>query len=426
MINLQVSIEMNGVQTKVGTISGLTADQAVFSYSREYLESAGCVPVSVSLPLRREAFSVPQTRCFFDGLLPEGFTRHSVIQWAHAAANDYLSILQALGEECIGAIQILPEGTPAPPPLYEKLSMDQVQALAREGTSKSAEIVTKTHLSLTGASGKAGLYYHPETDTWYLPCGSAPSTHILKQSHIRFRHIIANEQLALLTAEKLGLNVSGSFIVNTGTGKEDEVLFASRRFDRRFPDSPHMVQGLPLPLRLHQEDFAQALGIPSAEKYEPAEKHFLKDMFRLLRNVSADPVADQLALWDIIVFDFLIGNTDNHLKNYSLLYAPDLKSIRLAPAYDIVSTVVYPQSTREMSFHIGNERTIGSVSRESFRQAARDAALGTTLALSRFDRLAGRFQEALALAAAQLADEGYSEAEKLHEKVLKYGGYRNL
>ena len=45
------------------------------------------------------------------------------------------------------------------------------------------------------------------------------------------------------------------------------------------------------------------------------------------------------------MFNYLIGNTDNHIKNLSLLYSEDLKSIRLAPAYDIVSTVIYKSST---------------------------------------------------------------------------------
>lgn len=51
------------------------------------------------------------------------------------------------------------------------------------GASKSAQFLAKAHLSLTGASGKTGLYYDNK-DGWYMPFGTAPSTHIVKQSHV--------------------------------------------------------------------------------------------------------------------------------------------------------------------------------------------------------------------------------------------------
>ncbi len=422
MMDLQVSIEINGKQNRVGTIHGDGRRNGSFSYDRAYLERPEAVPISVALPLREEPFSVVRTHYFFDGLLPEGFTRRSVAWWARAAEDDYLSILAALGKECIGAVQILPEDASPLSPSYEKMTLDQVRALAREGASKSAEIVTQTHLSLTGASGKVGLYQKEKDDSWYLPGGNAPSTHILKQSHIRFRHIITNEQLALLTAQKLGLETTESFIVNTGAGQDDEVLFAARRFDRTFPEDPVTVDGLAVPFRLHQEDFAQALAIPAADKYELEGANHLRDMFALLRRVSSNPVEDQLKLWNILIFDVLIGNTDNHLKNYSLLYSPDLKGIRLAPAYDIVSTAVYDQSTREMAFRIGDARMLTDVTRTSFSLASSEAGLGTALALRHFDRMAEYFPKALEEATAQLVSAGYPEAELLRTKILQRGG----
>jgi len=426
MINLQVSIEVNGVQCRAGTIQGDGYRKGTFSYDRDYLTGPVAVPLSVALPLQEKPFSESKTHNFFDGLLPEGFTRRSVAWWARASEEDYLSILAALGRECIGAIQILPENEHSPAPSYRKMTLAQVQALAREGASKSAEIVTQTHLSLTGASGKVGLYRNPSDEAWYLPRGDAPSTHILKQSHVRFRHIITNEQLALLTARKLGLETAESFIVNTGDGKDDDVLFAARRFDRKFPPESrtHIVDGLAVPLRLHQEDFAQALAIPASEKYEKPGTHYLHDMFALLRKVSSDPIEDQLKLWRTLIFDYLIGNTDNHLKNYSLLYSPDLKSIRLAPAYDIVSTAIYDQSTREMAVRIGDEHTLDDVTRNSFLSAASEAGLGTRLAMKYFDQMTEHFPSAMEEAVSRLEEEGYSEAAFLRKRILQCGGCR--
>ena len=209
-----ISIERNGRMVPVGLISGENYRTAQFSYVDDYLENENIFPISVSLPLRRESFSAEQTRRFFEGLLPEGFTRRSVAQWLHLDENDYLSILHQLGRECLGAIRVQKEGE-RQIASYEKVTEQQVKELAAEGAQKSAEIVTRSHLSLTGASGKVGLYYDAAGKQWYLPKGTAPSTHIVKQSHVRLDGIVTNEQLSMMTAAKCGIDVPESFIYNT-------------------------------------------------------------------------------------------------------------------------------------------------------------------------------------------------------------------
>ena len=105
-----------------------------------------------------------------------------------------MTILAALGRECLGAIQIIEDGMDVPKAGYQKLTKEDVCRLAKEGALEAAELVTKAHLSLTGASGKVGLYYKKDTNEWYLPIGAAPSTHIVKQSHVRLDGIVTNEQ----------------------------------------------------------------------------------------------------------------------------------------------------------------------------------------------------------------------------------------
>jgi len=83
------------------------------------------------------------------------------------------------------------------------------------------------------AYGKVGLYYDEKEEKWYLPIGEAPSTHIVKQSHVRLKKIVANEQMCLLTAKYLGIEIPESFIVTTG-GDDETVLFATKRYDRKF------------------------------------------------------------------------------------------------------------------------------------------------------------------------------------------------
>ena len=421
----QISIERDGQMVPVGAISGESYQTAEFSYLDSYLESGYATPVSVSLPLQRESFSAERTRRFFEGLLPEGFTRRSVAQWLHLDENDYLSILYQLGKECLGAVRIVAEDE-VQTASYELISEQQVKALAAEGAQKSAEIVTKSHLSLTGASGKVGLYFDAAGERWYLPEGTAPSTHIIKQSHVRLEGIVTNEQLSMITAAKCGIDVPESFIIDLGRGDDGDVLYATRRYDRTFEGSTAMISGLPCPLRLHQEDFSQAMGISSADKYEKNREGYMRRMFETLRQVSANPIQDQQKLWDMIVFSYLLGNTDAHIKNFSLLYGKDLHSIRLAPAYDMVSTTVYESSTREMAFFIGNALLIDDITEESFKEASDEVRIGKKFAFERYNHICNRFREALRDAASELQDAGFSKAAEMEERILRTGGYAKL
>ena len=417
MRDLLIQIELNGENVYVGDIVGNDSKDACFTYAESYVNVPEHRSISISLPLMDRTFDAQATRNFFEGLLPEGFTRRCVAEWMHAEENDYLSILAGLGQECLGAIKVIDESIAEIKPEYRKLTNDEVKKLAKEGATESAELVTKSHLSLTGASGKVGLYY--DGKYWFLPVGEAPSTHIVKQSHIRLKRIVWNEQLCLLTAKKLGIEIPDSFIIHLGSAEDEDVLFATKRYDRKMNDNYRRLDGMPVPYRLHQEDFSQALGISSAEKYEKNNSGYLRKMFEVLRNYSVDPITDQMKLWDICVFNYLIGNTDNHIKNLSLIYSEDLKSIRLAPAYDIVSTMVYESSTEDMALSIGGTYCIRDITRESFEKEARNVGLGNKMAMKRFDTMVEKFPDALRAAANELSRQGFDGIEELCELILK-------
>ena len=209
-MKLQVFAEILGREVLVGFIEGASYREAVFQYTEDYLKS-GSGAVSISLPLQEEAFSAMQTRNFFEGLLPEGFSRRAVSRWIKTEEEDYLTILSVLGQECIGALRLTEQGTEEPAGSYELLTSEQVRSLAEEGASRSTRLLVESRLSLAGASGKVGLYFDRENGQWYLPKGKAPSTHIVKQSHVRLEKIVLNEQLCLMTARQMGLEVPDSF-----------------------------------------------------------------------------------------------------------------------------------------------------------------------------------------------------------------------
>ena len=426
MKQLDVSIEIRGRQREVGVIRGSSDYDASFCYSEHYLNSETARPISISLPLTDRPYGPEATRRFFEGLLPEGFMRRTVAEQNRTDDGDYLSILELLGAECLGAVQIKGENYRNIEPQYREFDPETMYKLAAEGATRSADLVVEAHLSLTGASGKIGAYKSPE-GRWFLPVGSAPSTHILKQSHIRYDNIVQNEQLALKTAELLGIDVPRSEIVeaypesqNGSTNAVTEnVLLATERYDRTFEGAQELIDGMLCPLRLHQEDFGQALGIPASGKYErPGDRH-MKKMFDLIKRYSASPIEDQLKLWDIIVFHRLIGNTDGHIKNFSLLYDYNLRSVRLAPAYDIVSTVLYDTHSSEMAFSVGGEIEWSKIDRACFETACTECGLNKRLFMSRLDDMKGRFREALLQAAGIVCDNGFTDAARMAERILE-------
>ena len=423
MRKLSVYIEINGESVYVGEIVGKDSNDACFSYADTYLENSNHQAISIGLPLEEKTFNAQRTKVFFEGLLPEGFTRRCVAEWMHKDESDYISILAGLGRECLGAIKIVDESDETMKTEYRELSPKEVYALASEGVTESAELVTKSHLSLTGASGKVGLYFDKEEGKWYLPIGEAPSTHIVKQSHVRLKKIVSNEQLCLMTAKNLGIDVPESFIVTTNSDDET-VLFATKRYDRKFIENGKMLDGKAVPHRLHQEDFAQALGIASANKYEKNNEEYLKKLFDVIRVHSADPMADSVKLWDICVFNYLIGNTDNHIKNLSLLYSEDLKSVRLAPAYDIVSTMIYESSTENMALSINGVCNINEISRESFEKMTGKIGIGSKMAMKRFDTMVKGFADAINQAKEELKKQGFHQAEEICEMIMRKGGIK--
>ena len=423
MRRLSVFIEINGLSKYVGDIIGTDSNDACFTYADAYLEDFEPRAISIGLPLEEKTFNAHRTRIFFEGLLPEGFTRRCVAEWMHMDENDYVSILAGLGRECLGALKIMDESGEVITPEYRELSEREVYALASEGATESAELVTKSHLSLTGASGKVGLYYNAKEKKWYLPIGEAPSTHIVKQSHVRLKKIVANEQLCLLTAKYLGIDIPESFIVTTD-GDEEAVLLATKRYDRKFADDNMILNGMPVPRRLHQEDFAQALGIAASNKYEKNNEGYLKMLFDILRAHSSDPITDSLKLWDICVFNYLIGNTDNHIKNLSLLYGDDLKSVRLAPAYDIVSTMIYNSSSENMALSINGISNIHEITREDFAKAASQVGIGVKVAMKRFDVMVNGFSDAITQAKEKLKSQGFEQVEQICEMIMEKGGIR--
>ena len=146
-------------------------------------------------------------------------------------------------------------------------------------------------------------------------------------------------------------------------------------------------------VRLHQEDFCQALGVVSEMKYQSEGGVSLKQAFGLLRAVSRVPAIDLQNLLDATVFNFFIGNNDAHGKNFSLLY--ESGTVRLSPFYDLLSTVYYPELSDTMAMKIGGEYTPENIYPRHFEKLAEDAGLSKPMVLKRVPLIADKILTAL-------------------------------
>ena len=100
------------------------------------------------------------------------------------------------------------------------------------------------------------------------------------------------------------------------------------------------------------------------------------------------------------------------------IYDDTLRRVRLAPAYDMISTVVYDESTWDMSFFIGGEVSLNKINTICFERATVEAGIGKKLAIARYDKLRSEFKTALISAKDQLISEGFSGSERLCKRIM--------
>jgi serine/threonine-protein kinase HipA len=240
-------------------------------------------------------------------------------------------------------------------------------------------------LSLAGAQDKIAVKVSGTQIS--IPLENAPSTHILKPASERFVGVPANEVLCLRLASAVGLPAAAAE-VRTIQGMDYALI---ERYDRTSTQTPEGLQHE----RLHQEDFCQALGIVSENKYQSEGGPSFKQCFDLLRAVSGAPVIDLQNLLDAAIFNYLIGNHDAHGKNFSLLYGAGQDNVRFAPLYDLVCTLFYPELSRKMAMKIGGEYLLDKVAPRNFEKLAEETGLAKPLVKRRVPALAGKILEAL-------------------------------
>jgi len=228
-------------------------------------------------------------------------------------------------------------------------------------------------LSLAGAQTKVPVVL--VAGRVALPAPGQPTTHILKPAIARFPHTTENEALVMTLAAAVGLPVApvDARVV------EGRTYLLVARYDRRFDASGQAY-------RLHQEDFCQALGIVPERKYAAEGGPTFKTGFDLLRRATTVPAVAVLAFLDAAIFNPIVGNADAHGKNFSLLYRA--ADVGLAPFYDLLATVAYPELSPNFAMRIARRATIEEIGPTTWRAFADDIGMPARFVMRRVVELA--------------------------------------
>jgi len=332
-----------------------------FLYDPAYVESEG-PPLSINLPVRREAYPHRDCLAFFGNLLPEEDVRKQIaLATGISAANDY-KLLARLGGDVAGAVTLAPasaNGEAKAAGHLEELSPDALDEIltALPQRPLAADEEGEVRMSLAGAQSKLPVVELPN-GAFALPHGSdLPTTHIIKPEPENLPGLVNNELFCMHLAAEVGLSAAGARRARTRSGLP---ILVVTRYDRDLTQEPIR--------RLHQEDLCQALGKLHIEKYQQEGGPTFAEAMNLINSESAVPARDRQALWLGLVFNVLIGNCDAHGKNYSLLY--DSEAPSLAPFYDLVSTAVYPELTTRLAMSVDGAVRLEEVDLTAFAKLA--------------------------------------------------------
>ena len=384
-----------------------------FAYGGEWLDDQDAPALSASLPKRSEPFSRRACQPFFGGLLPEEAQRRAAAQALGISSGNDFAMLDRLGGDVAGAIEFLQPGESP----RSSSGPWKPEALRDEALSKTLDALPirpllagqeGLRLSLAGAQSKLPVVLVEGAVA--LPLPGQPTTHILKPAIPRFEATTENEAFAMKLASAAGLDAASvEPRVLRIPGAEARTFLLVERYDRD-KQPPHGVR------RLHQEDFCQALGIPVERKYQSEGGPSLKDCFALLRRVSARPAAEVLKLLDAVVFNVVIGNADAHGKNFSILYSAGGPG--LAPLYDLLCTVIYPQLSPGFAMKVGRHARLEDLDSRDWAAFAEKAELRPPFVLRRVGELATRIAEVVAATAGDLKSAGLSESALQQLSVL--------
>jgi serine/threonine-protein kinase HipA len=385
---------------QAGLIAMDRAGRFTLRYGEAWRGERNATPLSLSMPIARRDHQDAPVRAFLWGLLPDN--ERVLDRWAQTyqvSARNPFGLLSHVGEDCAGAVQLVKPsrldavlaGEGSVDWLTEEDVADRLRVLRRDPTAW--HVYNTGQFSLAGAQAKTALCWDRETSCWGVPSGSAATTHILKPAVLGLDDHDLNEHLCLEAARLLGLSAASSEVRSFGS----ERAIVVTRYDRlRLADGSIV--------RIHQEDMCQALAIMPTLKYQNEGGPSPEQIIAVLRDRIVQPAAAAEAVtrfFDALAFNWIIGGTDAHAKNFSVLLRGG--QVRLSPAYDVASVLPYAEMyvpRLKMAMRVGGEYGLHAVSGHHWRRFASANGLSPDSVMGRLDDLVSRVPDAFATAAA--------------------------
>jgi serine/threonine-protein kinase HipA len=395
-VHTPLNVFLNG--RLVGVLRRQSTGAVDFQYARQWLDWRGTFPVSLSLPLREDRYIGAPVINVFDNLLPDSDAiRKRVAERVGAAGTDAYSMLAALGHDCVGALQFLPDGVdPGNPGSSDGKQVSKKDiagiienlAAAPLGLGKDEDF----RISIAGAQEKTALLR--KDGRWFKPVGMAATTHILKPqigrlpNGIDLSNSVENEYLCLKLLEAFGVPAAKTEISDFG---ERRTLIVER-FDRLWARDGRL-------LRLPQEDVCQALSVPPTRKYQSDGGPGIAEIVELLKG-SDTPEEDIGTFLRACVLFWLIGATDGHAKNFSIFLGPGGR-FRMTPLYDVLSAQPsldagqIPRKKFKLAMSVGKSRhySVHEIMPRHFAQTAEIAGVGIPVMRRIFEDIAGNAQK---------------------------------
>lgn len=326
----------------VGVLTQEITGRLTFKYDQGYLDS-NSPSISLSLPKEEKEFKDHRVKSFFSSLLPDDLLREKLAKYLGVSNKNPFALLREVGGECAGALSLhTKEGMFSNENEDEELltpkKLEEVIHLLRKRPLLAGE--DGLRLSLAGAQDKLAIGFKEGLVS--IIKGKSPTTHILKPSIDRIHDSVENEVFCMRLAQMVGIEAPNTLTVEAENSKG----FVVERYDRVVNKDGSVD-------RIHQEDFCQAMGIPPEMKYEREGGPSIESCLKLIESKLSFPAKDKLKFIERVIFNYLIGNSDAHGKNFSILYK-DGKAL-LAPAYDLLSTDIYPELSKNMAMKIGGK-----------------------------------------------------------------------
>lgn len=223
-----------------------------------------------------------------------------------------------------------------------------VLELDQEQLNKLAQITVNERLALTGVQPKISLSLSGEKGNKRLTLVGLWGDYILKPQSADFAFMPEVEDLTMHLAKLFKIETAEHALIRTSTG---ELAYITKRFDR--------VKGK----KIHVEDLCQLSELLTEQKYKSSYERVGK----LIRQYATNSGLDVIKYFRLVLFSFLTGNNDMHLKNFSLMHTD--RGVLFSPAYDLLNVnLIYPDDKEDLALTLGGRKR--KVKRSDFNQFA--------------------------------------------------------